>query len=322
MIPNRLQKTDEQYAIKAKYLCFQAARAHGYESPHTVPLTTVAEYVIRKKATYSRNTWRQYKSALLCHAEQVIDVQNEKVVAEEANAAIRMLKRETSEGCMKHGTRTSALKQKTFKKADFNTVLTYLAEHVGKHKYARTLSTWLKASRITGMRPSEWEYASLTTIFSTPALIVQNAKATNGRANGDERTLLLDMLTQEEIETIQEMIGMVEGYSGSMSFDALQKTMCEYMNRVTRACFGKRKKYPTLYSNRHQFSADAKFSGHTKAEVAALLGQASDETATSHYAHKRSGESAIKVSPLKSEVKTVRIKSRSFTPRKHISASK
>jgi len=322
MIPNRLQKTDEQYAIKAKHLCYQAARAHGYESPHTVPLTTVAEYVIRKKATYSRNTWRQYKSALLCHAEQIIDLQNEKVVAEEAFAAIRMLKRETSEGCMKHGTRTSALKQKTFKKADFNIVLSYLDQHVGKHKYARTLSTWLKASRITGMRPSEWEFASLTTIFSSPALVIQNAKATNGRANGDERTLLLDMLTEEEIDIIQEMIGMVEGYSESISFSALQKTMCEYMNRATRACFGKRQKYPTLYSNRHQFSADAKFSGHSKAEVAALLGQASDETATSHYAHKRSGESSIKVSPLTSEVKTVRIRSRAFTPRKQIKAGK
>lgn len=315
MIPNRLQKTDEQYAIKARNLCYQAARAHGYESPHTVPLTTVVDYVIRQKPTYSRNTWRQYKSALLCHAEQVKEVQHEKVVAEEANAAIRMLKRETSEGCMKHGTRTSALKQKTFKKADFDKVITYLAEHVGKHKYARTLSTWLQASRITGMRPSEWEYASLTTIYSTPALIVRNAKATNGRGNGEERTLLLDMLTHEELELIQDMIEMVEGYSKSMSYAALQKTMCEYMNRVTRSCFGKRKKYPTLYSNRHQVSADAKLSGLTKAEVAALLGQASDETATTHYAHRRSGESAIKVSPLKSEVKTVRIRSRSFTPK-------
>ena len=316
MIPSRLLKTDESYAIKARNLCSQAARTHGYDSPHSVPLTLVAEYVIGRKPTYSRNTWKQYKNALRHHAETVIEIQDEKVVTEEAEAAIRMLNQETSEGCMKAGTRTSALKQKTFKKADFDKVIAYLAKHVGKHRYARTLTLWLKASRLTGMRPSEWEHADLTTIYSAPALIIRNAKATNGRANGTERTLVLDLLTKEELETIQDMIEMLEGYSTEIPFARLQSLLGQYMRRITRDCFGKRKKYPTLYSNRHQFSADAKMSGHSKAEVAALLGQASDETAGIHYARKGSGEAPIKVSPLASEVKTVRIRSRTFEPRR------
>lgn len=316
MIPTRLSKTDQSYAIKARNLCSQAARSHGYDSPHSVPLTLVAEYVIRRKPTYSRNTWKQYKNALRRHAENVIELQDEKVVAEEALAAIRLLNEETSEGCMKAGTRTSALKQKTFKKADFDKVIAYLAEHVGKHRFARALTLWLKASRLTGLRPSEWENADLTTMYSAPALIIRNAKATNGRANGTERTLILDLLTKEELETIQDMIEMIEGYSTEMPFARLQELLGKYMMRSTRKCFGKRKKYPTLYSNRHQFSADAKMSGHTKSEVAALLGQASDETAGRHYARKASGEAAIKVTPLASEVKTVRIRSRTFEPRR------
>lgn len=315
MITNRLQKTEKSYAIKARNLCSQAARASGHTSPNTVPITTVVEYVIGRKPTYSRNTWKQYKNALRHHAEQLIEIQDEKVVAEEAQAAIRMLDQETSEGCMKSGTRTSALKQKTFKKADFDKMIAYLQQHVGKHRYARTLTIWLKASRLTGLRPSEWEHAGLTQLYSTPALVIQNAKATNGRANGEERTLLLDRLAEEELGVIQDMIEMVEGYLSEMPFDKLQEICRTYMKRATRNCFGKRHKYPTLYSNRHQFSADAKFSGHSKAEVAALLGQASDETAGIHYARKASGESAIKVSPLASEVKTVRIRSRTFVPR-------
>lgn len=315
MIPNRLPKTEKDYAIKARNLCSQTARAYGYESPNSVPLTTVVEYVISRKPTYSRNTWKQYKNSLRHHAEQLIEIQNEKVVAEEAQAAIRMLNQETSEGCMKSGTRTSALKQKTFKKADFEKLITYLQLHVGKHRYARTLTLWLKASRLTGLRPSEWEHADLTNIYSTPALVIRNAKATNGRANGDERTLVLDLLTKDELEVIQDMVEMVEGFSTEMPFNQLQEICRTYMKRAARNCFGKRQKYPTLYSNRHQFSADAKFSGHSKAEVAALLGQASDETAGIHYARKSSGESVIKVSPLASEVKTVRIRSRTFTPR-------
>lgn len=316
MIPNRLPKTDQQYAIRAKQLCSQAAHAYGYDSPHNVPLTLVVEYVIGKKPTYARNTWKQYKNALRYHARAVIEIQNEKVATEEAMAAIRLLDQESSEGCMKSGTRTSARKQKTFKKADFEKVIAYLQKHVGKHRYARTLSTWLKASRLTGLRPSEWEHADLTQLRSTPALVIRNAKATNGRANGEERTLLLDLLTHEELGVIQDMIEMLEGYSTEIPFAKLQKLLGDYMNRATRQCFGKRQKYPTLYSNRHQFSADAKMSGHSKAEVAALLGQASDETAGIHYARKVSGEAPIKVSPLQSEVKTVRIRSRTFEPRR------
>lgn len=316
MLPSRLQKTEISYAIKAKYLCSQAARLNGYRFPNTVPLTTVVEYVISRKPTYSRNTWKQYKNALRYHAEQMIEIQHEKVVAEEAQAAIRMLDRETSEGCMKSGTRTSALKQKTFKKADFDKVIAYLQEHVGKHRYACTLTIWLKASRLTGLRPSEWEHADLTQIYSVPALVIRNAKATNGRANGGERTLLLDRITDEELGVVKEMIEMLVGYETEIPFSKLQKLLGDYMNRATRNCFGKRQKYPTLYSSRHQFSADAKYSGLSKAEVAALLGQASDETAGIHYARKSSGESAIKIAPLTSEVRTVRIRSKIFAPRK------
>lgn len=316
MLPSRLQKTEISYAIKAKYLCSQAARLNGHRFPNTVPLTTVVEYVINRKPTYSRNTWKQYKNALRYHAEQMIEIQHEKVLAEEAQAAIRMLDRETSEGCMKSGTRTSALKQKTFKKADFDKVIAYLQEHVGKHRYARTLTIWLKASRLTGLRPSEWEHADLTQIYSVPALVIRNAKATNGRANGVERTLLLDRITDEELGLIEDMIEMLVGYETEIPFSKLQKLLGDYMNRATRNCFGKRQKYPALYSSRHQFSADAKLSGLSKAEVAALLGQASDETAGIHYARKSSGESSIKIAPLTAEVKTVRIRSKTFAPRK------
>lgn len=315
MIPTRDQKTNERYAITARQLRSQAAQAYGYAFPQSVPITTVVEYIIQRKPTYARNTWKQYKASLRCHAEALIDTQNEKVAHEEALAAIAMLDRESSEGCLKSGTRTSARKQKAFKKADFDKLLAYLQEHVGKHRYARALMIWLRASRLTGVRPSEWEHADLVQLNSTPALIIKNAKATNGRANGEARTLLLDLLTKEELGTIQDMIEMLEGYSTEIPFANLQKVLGDYMNRATRGCFGKRQKYPSLYSNRHQFSADAKMSGRSKAEVAALLGQASDETAGVHYARKASGESSIRVSPLPAEVKTVRVRSRAFTPK-------
>lgn len=315
MIPTRLEKTNEQYAIKAKTVCSQAARAYGHTSPYTVPALTVVEYLIGRKPTIARNTWKQYKNALRHHFETLLTETPEKVLAEELQAAITMLDSASSEGTLKYGTQTSSRKQKGIKKADYDKLLAYLADHVGKHRHARALLTWLMATRLAGLRPCEWEYASLGERQGKRVLIVQNAKATNGRGNGEDRSLDLEGLSPEELQAIEDMMDMLEGYRAEVDFADLQIRIGDYMKYATRNCFGKRKQYPTLYSLRHQFSANAKLSGSTKAELAALMGHGSDATAGSHYARKNSGDSAIKVAPLDSEVKRVRTKAKTFTPR-------
>ena len=306
MVPERTAETESRYSVKARQLRSQAAKLYGYPSPDAMPLAHIVDYVIARKPSYARNTWRQYKSALRCYLEQVIELRDDKIVTEEAAFAMRRLDEQSSTECMKRGTRTSALKQKTFKKDDFDRVIAYLSSKVGKHRRARALTIWLQASRLTGLRPCEWESAEFVCEESVPILVVRNGKATNGRGNGVERTLLLDQLTNEELDVIQNMIEMVEGYRTEIPFSQLQKLLGDYMGRITRSCLGKRKRYPTLYSTRHQVSADAKASGMTKAEVAALLGHASDETAGIHYARKVSGESAMGVRPSVDDVRNVR----------------
>lgn len=315
MTPTRLPKTNQQYAIKAKMVCSQAAQALGHTSPFTVPATTVVGHLIGRKPTIARNTWKQYKNALRHHFETLMAQSTEKVLTEELQAAISMLDAATSEGALKYGTKTSARKQKGFKRADYEKLLAYLELHVGKHRYARTLLTWLKATRLVGLRPSEWEHASLGQSAGVPILTIRNAKATNGRGNGEERSLDLRNLSPDELHELTEMIDMLEGYRGDLDFETLQTKIGDYMKYATRNCFGKRKQYPTLYSMRHQFSANAKMSGSTKAEVAAMMGHGSDATAGVHYARKVSGDSAVKVAPIEAEVKRVRPRSKAFTPR-------
>jgi hypothetical protein len=315
MTPNRLEKTNKQYAIKAKTVCSQAARAYGHTSPYTVPPLTVVEHLIGRKPSIARNTWKQYKNALRFHFESLLAENPEKMMAEELQAAITMLNSASSDGTLKFGTQTSSRKQKGFKKADYDKLLTYLENHVGKHIHARALITWLKATRLVGLRPSEWEYASIGERQGKRVLIVQNAKATNGRGNGEDRSLNLEGLSPAELQEIEDMIEMLDGYQTEMDFADLQRKIGDYMKNATRSCFGKRQKYPALYSLRHQFSANAKLSGSTKAELAALMGHGSDATAGTHYARKTSGDSAVKVAPLDSEVKRVRARAKTFTPR-------
>ncbi|MDH0341975.1 hypothetical protein [Chromobacterium haemolyticum] len=315
MIPTRLEETNQQYAIKAKTVCSQAAQAYGHTSPYTVPPLTVVEHLIGRKPTIARNTWKQYKNALRYHFQSQLAETPEKVLAEELQAAISMLDSTSSDGTLKFGTQTSARKQKGFKKADYDKLLTYLAEHVGKHRHARALMTWLKATHLAGLRPSEWEYASLGERQGKRVLIVQNAKATNGRGHGEDRSLDIEDLSPDELQAIEDMVEMLEGYRAEIDFATLQIRIGDYMKYATRQCFGKRQKYPSLYSLRHQFSANAKFSGSTKKELAAMMGHGSDATAGTHYARKASGDSAVKVAPLDAEVKRVRAKAKTFTPR-------
>ncbi|MFM0265531.1 site-specific integrase [Paraburkholderia sediminicola] len=314
-MPNRIPKTKENYAIKALQIRSRAARELGYFSPFSMPPIAIVDHLIGRKATIAKNTWKQYKNALRSHFEDLANETKESVAVEELQAAIAALDAEPQTGSLKHGTRTSATKQKHFKRTDLEKFVDYLDGKLGRHKFANVLRTWLLAARLTGLRPSEWEHAGLTNIDSRPCLLVRNGKATNGRANGESRTLDLSKATTSDMEALREMLAMLEGYQREMSFERLQFLLTKYMNRATRACFGRRKKYPTLYSLRHQFAADAKMTGHTKAEVAAILGQATDETAGTHYARAVSGESSIRVAPVASEVQRVRAKARTFSPK-------
>lgn len=317
MSPSRDEKTNRNYAIKAMGICSRVAKSYGHNSPHTVPPLAVVEHLINRKTSIARNTWKQYKNALRCHFENLLADTPEKVLAEDLQSAINMLDSQTSEGTMKYGTRTSSRKQKGIKKEDYLKLASYLAEKVGVHVNARALMTWIQATRLVGLRPSEWEYASIIHIDGNPVLHVQNAKATNGRGLGESRTLELSRLNQDEVDQIRDMVDMIEGFMQEVDFETLQKNITYYMNYACRQCFGKRSQYPTLYSFRHQFSANAKFSGLSKAEIAALMGHGSDETAATHYAKKRSGDSAVKVRPLASDVQRVRAKAKGFALKKN-----
>jgi integrase len=312
MTITRTSKTEEHYESKARQICHRAARELGYELTDSVSPIAVSEHLITRKPEIARNTWKLYKNALRSHFRALADDAKDAATEEELRAAIALLDAEPSTGALRRGIRTSATKQKQFKRDDFDQLLEYLTEHVGRHKFANALRTWLLASRFTGLRPCEWEDAGLTDADGRPCLIVRNAKATNGRGNGSYRTLDLSKASIANINALYDMMEMLEGYEADLGFSALQERLADYMKRATRSCFGRRKKYPTLYSLRHQFVADAKRSGHSQAEVAAMLGQASDETATRHYARAVSGESAVNVAPIAAEVSRVRKKAREY----------
>src|SRR5260363_111525 len=72
---------------------------------------------------------------------------------------------------------------------DFEALVARLSNPKQNSDYAKRTALWLAAAAVTGLRPCEWRTAQLNE--DATQLIVQNAKATNGRANGASRTIAI-----------------------------------------------------------------------------------------------------------------------------------
>ena len=89
------------------------------------------------------------------------------------------------------GKRTSARKAKQMSAAQWEVVENALIE--SKSSVAGLIQQLLLASRSFGLRPIEWGYAQMIGREGLVYLIVRNAKHTQGRSFGEQRTLVLDM---------------------------------------------------------------------------------------------------------------------------------
>lgn len=127
-------------------------------------------------------------------------------------------------------------------------------------------------------------------------LVVENAKATNGRAHGPVRTLHWEELAPEIVHDILAWIRIAQ----DDHYDRRLNTIGRALWEITRELWPRRKKWPTLYSARHVAIAAWKafylHEGQSPAErlealaiIAALSGHGSDETASTHYARPDAG---------------------------------
>lgn len=201
--------------------------------------------------------------------------------------------------------RTSSQKLKKVKLEDL--VYLYRKNTDGKGKWIKPALLWMIANLLVGLRPIEWRTARLEGNANLIELVVMNAKNTHNRANGKERRLNITSLKTKEIQLIKAQLRLINQFSKSdedwnMFYNGVRHTI----KRIMRATYPNQKKYATLYSTRHQFSANAKSQGYSKVEVAALLGHASSETATFHYGKKKHGSGMCFVKASENNVKSVR----------------
>ncbi len=296
-IKTKTEKTKEDYINRAIQLSKRAKRELNISDNENLDVRQLVIWLNDHKPNINSKTWRQYKSSVIYFLETHDDVQA-------ASEALDYLRNINSVGTNKKTDKTSSLKLKKITFEDWEKLDNFLKTK--NNKWYAELRVWLRSSVITGLRPVEWKSAQFYIHNGKPALKIQNAKHTNGRGNGPTRTLILENLQEKDILAIKSHLNNVRTFEGMGEYQFFYQGCAAALYKACRRCWPRRKKHITLYSTRHQFSANAKSSGMSRLEVAALMGHAVDETATSHYGKKQAGNEELGVIPLEEEVAKVR----------------
>lgn len=188
--------------------------------------------------------------------------------------------------------RTSAKKRKSIPLP----ILKQISLHL--QRPLRANSVWdiralrfLLAGIVSGLRPIEWQTVQVADADDgSLTLLVQNAKATNGRGTGPTRTVTIPPGIDRTI--VEEHLYELEQFAQKNP----DRPFSQYIENTrfalwaaNRALFPASQAHVTLYTGRHQFSANKKAEGLTKRELADLMGHESEDTAGAHYGRRKSG---------------------------------
>jgi hypothetical protein len=132
------------------------------------------------------------------------------------------------------------------------------------------------------LRKVEWQTAAIQNGF----LVIQNAKATNGRSFGPERRRDLSNYGSDGMTDLRELLPILTKLASSLG--GFKKLWERLASRLARVCNQVGIKRVAPYTTRHVGMANAK-SWMSPTEVAASAGHKSTATATSHYAKRRTG---------------------------------
>src|ERR1700722_8574859 len=207
LVPTQSPHTQKDYARRCRQLAKAAQRqlAKGTgQRADTIDLTPtmLVDFVIGKKGNYLANSWRVVRSAVISTLEKTASLVDE-TVAKEITTAIERLEQEKPAPEKEKKAETSRTKDKSPTEKDLTRIK--YAALARQTQSATDLVLYLKASLPTGLRPCEWPRSSFGRSNRDGyrwMLVVENAKATNGRAHGPVRTLHWEELEPEVVQDI------------------------------------------------------------------------------------------------------------------------
>jgi len=276
------------------------------------------DWMVGLKPSIGPSTWRQYKSSIVWFLESRSENSLALTLKETKNDGCKNIRRLSMEQ-----RKTSSKKKKSITEREEELIVKHLELTASESFWAKPTLAFFNAMLLTGLRPDEWQNAVLFTknaedicSLELPVLKVKNAKSTNERSHGEYRHLGLSSLTKAELIYIRIAIQYANGQSpqgwitqeGKVdNYHTYYKFIRSHLYRTTTKLFPTATRRVTPYSCRHQFIANLKKAKYSREEIAALVGHATDETATVHYGRTKFGRSRSglpKADP--SEVKKIR----------------
>lgn len=319
--PSRTKKTESSYEKRAMWITAKYKNQTGLD--WDVDLPRFSTWLTEYRDTLSVAAWRQYRAALVWYVKDRYSM-----FSKEAFNIASSIKEIPTEGCQK-ARYTSANKKKSLNETELEAIT---AELIRRHNRTRSnsseLSTpmatllYLMASEITGLRPSEWWNTEIKREeeingVDTITLKVKNGKATNGRAHGEYRNLHFKSLPEESLTVLLRHYRSIKSLPDYSAFETYLSRCTSCMTSTTHKLWPRKIKRPSLYSGRHQFSANLKKAKMPLSMLAALMGHGTDETATTHYGKGQFGrgnENGVEADP--DDVSRVRQIHESWHPEK------
>lgn len=285
----RTEQTEQWYAQRGRDL---VRRFLGDRDAVLRPHEFV-DWLLRLRPTVAPSTWRLYRLGAKAALEGL----------SEGELAARRLDEVGGAGLL-NVPKGASLKVKRIPPRDFERLMALL--RLSRSERASAVSDWLRAGVATGLRPVEWATARL----DGDALVVRNAKSTNGRGNGLTRTLDLSGLAEADFGAVERMLDRAGEWEADGRFEAEQEACAALLRALVARHFPSA--HYSLYSARHQAVANAK-ARLTRPEVAALAGHAVIRTAARSYGRRRSAWSPEAApAPMPSPEEAARVDTKTF----------
>lgn len=299
--------------------------------------------ILMNNGELSNNTLRMFRSALLhkIYQEALIaysmneDIESFKLIYDETRTLVikDSIKRDKPVGTKGN---TSASKSNFFDEGFYKFCISELEKQIlvsnlGRRTEVRNdaykmLYYFLKSNVVLGLRPIEWFDAREATYLlaaksdykeaiKIPALVVNNAKHTNGRGNGETREILLTGLNDSQKEDVGELIALFRKYN-LKSTDPLKliKMLGKKLSRLGSQYIETNNFTDAVklqiestapYSTRHQAVNNAKMSGFSKLKIAGMFGHSSIKTHSKHYGVKGKGWMKLSIQPSPESIQAV-----------------
>ena len=311
---NRSEETICAYIKRGEQLWNRAANAHQVPC-YDLKANQFIHYLVALLPTLKKASRRQYLASAREYANKLVDHQSNEMqspfIQLHELKELSDLKASNFESSVMNKKNTSLNTSSQKAKQIKNTDLNILIENIKfvRSKWIKPAMVWMMANILVGLRPCEWRDAELFDEENNQIILrVKNAKNTNDRSHGEFRLINCSNLALQELALIKKHLSIsvtynIDDKSWQNYYDGCRKLI----HKITRKYLSKSRKYPSLYSSRHQFAANAKSSSMTKIELAALMGHATDETAGFHYGKKKFGSGKCKVKANEFEMRKIRV---------------